>query len=203
MNTFNISVFAKDANFNLTPDTTTEYFSTWETRFEEPNIPANASLVVRTINEDDEVVWLYRVGENSFLTAGVEDTTFLNNFPFQRDYLKASLFKSDEASLIEGRPDILTVVYGKEENMATMGPRESLPVRELTESAIIDLNEDILIDEVSNGKHYFLLFRNGELLLDKSRELIIWEYQNPALISTIEYIHQEDNVFPQNLASFF
>lgn len=203
MNTFNISIFAKDANFELTPDTMTEHFSSYETRHEDRSIPAEADLLVRITKDDDLVMWMYKVADNAFITAGIDNESFLVDYPFQRDYVKSSLYNGDEASLIEGVPDILTAVYGSTETMATMGYREQHSVHLLTEAVEFNPEEDVLIDEVAKGEHYFLLFRNGEMLLDKTRELIHWDYQKPTLISTINFVHPEDNQFARNLAVYF
>lgn len=203
MNTFNISVFAKDANFKLTADTMTDHFATYEPRYEDPTIPAEADLVVRSLVNDELVMWMYQVNGKSFVTAGIEDESFLVNYPFQRDFIKSSICTSDEGSLIEGTPDILTVAYGSQEIMAKMGYREQYPVRLLTEAVEFNPEEDVLVDEVSKGEHYFLLFRNGEILLDKTRELIRWDYQKPTLISAINFAHPEDNRFARNMAPYF
>lgn len=203
MNSFNISVFAKDANFKLTADTMTDHFSTYEPRYEDASIPAEADLVVRTLVNNELVMWMYQVNGKAFVTTGIEDESFLANYPFQHDFIKSGIYSDDEGSSIEGTPDILTVVYGSQEVMANMGYREQHPIRLLTEAVEFNPEEDVLVDETAKGEHYFLLFRNGEMLLDKTRELIRWDYQKPALISTINFVHPEDNQFARNMAVHF
>lgn len=203
MNSFNISVFAKDANFKLTADTMTDHFATYEPRYEDATIPAEADLVVRTVANDELVMWMYEVNGKAFVTTGIEDESFLVNYPFQRDFIKTCIYSGDESSLIEGTPDILTVVYGNQEIMANMGYREQHQIHLLTEAVEFNPEEDVLVDETAKGEHYFLLYRNGEMLLDKTRELIRWGYQKPALISTINFVHPEDNQFARNMAVHF
>lgn len=203
MNTFSISVFAKDANFKLTTDTMTDHFATYELRHEDASIPAEADLVVRTLVNDELVMWMYQVNGKSFVTAGIEDENFLVDYPFQRDFVKSGIYTGDEGSLIEGTPDILSLAYGKQEIMAKMGYREQHPIHLLTETVDFNPEEDVLVDEAAKGEHYFLLFRNGEIFLDKTRELVRWDYQKPTLISTVNFVHPEDNQFARNMAPYF
>ena len=209
MTTFTITVFAKDANFDLTPDTLSENFATFTPRFDfENSIPETADLIVETRMSTGDRFWMYRENGKAFSTM-CDEPEFLANWPYKREYLDSTILTPDELADFEEDMDILSIVYGVEEAILNVKRyREQNPVKVMPSDFSYNPETDIFIDEVAKTQsgereHYHMIIRDNVIYLDKTLSIVNMTDYEPITVTTIKFKHAEDIKFSANMAPFF
>lgn len=203
MHAFNVTVFSKDAEFKLTQDTFSELFYNALPDFELNTIPPEADFISKLVTHDQGTFWLFTLDGQANVISGVENEDFLVNYPYKREYSNIVIYPGDEYIEKQEHVDYLTKVYGSMSSLEGFGCREKFTLHPINEPMNFNPEKDVLIDEVGLGNQYRILYQNGVMYLDKTRQFTDPGKAEVIIVSTINFVHREDAQFSRNLAVHF